>query len=199
MKAPLRVGIDVDGVLRDFVGSFAEQYKIAYGDENIIEPVTDYVMWKKHYPFPNKGLYDKFYNESFPYFIFGCAKLTYPTVMTQLQEVMKYFGNNIHWTIVTQQKQRNWRITFDWLMRHECPINEFRFCSNIEEKIVGVDILIDDYDENLWYAANHGVIPIRYEQPWNKGNYKAVEIIQTDYSIKNFSELGAKLEAWIIR
>lgn len=197
-KKNIVVAVDVDGVLRNFTKALGETYCTLNPEHEFVEETTDYALWKKHYPFKDKHEYDIFYQDMFPHLIFGAAEPTYRDIMNDLRQAMVTTVDSVRWIISTQQERKNWHYTFNWLMWHKCPINEFRFCANIEEKIAGVDMLIDDYDGNLQWASCHGVVPIRYEQPWNGDNYKAADIKQIDYSIKDFSELGEELKAWQI-
>ena len=192
IKIPLRVGIDVDGVLRDFVGAFGERYKDMYGEDCVVEPVTDYAMWKRHYPLNSKEEYTKFFNQMFPHLIFGEANPTYRYVMNELLNVIKYFGKNIHWIITTQQIRENWKYTFDWLYNNGCPINEYRFCNNIEEKLVDLDVLLDDCQENLLIAGEKNIVPIRYKQPWNT----ELKTGNNEYTISKIIDLKKVLAAW---
>ena len=125
-------------------------------------------MWKRHYPFPTAAEFHAFYNDKFPKQIFGLAHRTYPDVIKELNYVQHRYRDTHRFMIVTQQKVGNEDITYEWLKRKGCGINEFRFCSHIWEKLEGLDIIVDDNPAVLDGATLKGAIGISKRNMWNR-------------------------------
>lgn len=151
------IGIDVDGVLRDFVSGVCTAYNIETG--NIAHPreiptyqIFDYLGIKDKNSFVNKYAKTLFLNTD-----------EMPNAY-KVNELKNY--GKVH--IITSQNKGLEKITLDWLDQHDIYYDDIHF--TWDKKQVDVDFMLDDYPENL-YKMNKHVVKVCYDAPYNK-NWK---------------------------
>jgi len=155
----MKIGVDVDGVLRDFMGKFIAIYRQDYPSNTTkIEDVNDWNLNKfftetedarQYYLdnasriFPNAGMYP------------GCSDF-----LRQIKEL----GHNI--IIITHQLIGTEKYTQDWLTAYNVPYDSLVFTA--DKTIVDADIYIDDglhYIDAYNKAGKRAVI---FDRPWNQ-------------------------------
>lgn len=175
----MNIGIDIDGVLRDFCGQLKHVYSKVYPD-HVVGEITDYDL-SQFFPI-GKEIFD-FFQIRFPYEVFELAK-PYPGA--------KEFVNNLRSNkiiMVTTQKRGNEIYTLNWLTMHGIYYDSIIFTK--DKNIANIDILIDDCDDNL---KRVNIFPICFAQNWNEwsgmrtDNYK--EIINIIKDIEHNKELS---------
>lgn len=187
MKKELHdIGLDIDGVLRNFVSSL---YETMVDLENFKgkEPVVEDWDTSKYYPnvenFWNKVYHIKKYSEQ----IFWYKANLYHNA-DKILEILNSFPNRIH--IISHQKGYSIEYTnrwIAWMLKYEIP--DIRNIKSVylippeqsKADIIPGKIMIDDKPETIKACGEDNSILIR--RPWNK-NYNPPYVV--DMSDKNF-------------
>lgn len=152
-----RVLVDLDGVVRDFVGSLIRVYKKVYPDHHI-KPVSSREL-EKYFP-AGAGVY-KFMEPGYIEDIVEGAE-AYPGAVEALQT----WESEFEIVIVTAQPPFVRASTFTWIGRHRIPTNEVHI-NYYKYEIDGV-ALLDDFVDNLEEFAGTGRLAVCLDQPWNR-------------------------------
>ena len=156
-----RVGIDVDGVLRDFchglvraIKRFHPEYIKDEYDETIVptmEPesgmITDWYL-ENNFNCTKKELQQIYWYDQAKW-IMGNGRPFEENVRT-LKNWIKHY-NDIEWVCVTSQKEHARHYTLSWLGKHELNFNKVVFTKGSDKWQVDVDYLIDDSPANYNY------------------------------------------------
>lgn len=193
----MTIGLDIDGVIRNFTGSF----NVVYNDmldnikENFYHLYTekqkkiplDYepVVYNMEDDIYDKSAVDKIFNGIEIYSVLSNAKI-YPKSVEFIKE-LKEIADNIFF-ITHQPNQYCVEATLDWLKKNSgiLGLASCIFCEG-DDKWKYCDILIDDRPKSIQSANRNGKIGICMERPWNqsfetqyKGDRKKiVEIIKS--------------------
>ena len=156
-----RVGIDVDGVLRNFCQALVSAIKTYHPeyikdeyDETVVptmEPdsgmVTDWYL-ENNFNCTKKDLQQIYWYDQAKW-IMGNGKPFEENVRT-LKNWIKHY-NDIEWVCVTSQKEHARHYTLSWLGKHELNFNKVVFAKGSDKWQVEVDYLIDDSPSNYKY------------------------------------------------
>lgn len=83
-------------------------------------------------------------------------------------EAMQRLASEGHHLIVaTARHEDSTDATAAWLDQHDIPFDEIRHLENGQKQRLDVDVLVDDYPENVTSFADAGGVGILFEQPWN--------------------------------
>ena len=171
----IRVGVDVDGVLRDFVGSLMRVYRKTFPDHTIIERSK----WDWHLlnNFPDFGygketLYEWIFTDEVARDIMVNAEMIGDAnkIYNDLQDQM---ADRAKLVIVSHQYENIVHHTSEWLGKHGFKAQEIWYGS--EKLGAGCDVLIDDNPKNLWDYQEAGKIALAVKQPWNR-NYGSTRL-----------------------
>ena len=167
-KRKLRIGIDVDGVLRDFDSKAMEIIKRIYPDK-ILSDVT-YGWDFPNVDVPVKEL-SKIWQETHCEEIYREAELM-PNVKEEYSSLKSWARTQrpgFQFVCVTAQMPYNACHTYYWLGKHHFNFMEV-FISNYKHK-VDIDFLIDDSPKNYakWVAAGRDEKEfILFDRPYNQ-------------------------------
>jgi len=173
------VGLDLDGVIRDFLGALRKQYKKIYPDHEI-KPVT---RWGLHEFFPiGDKIYDFIWEEYAKECL--CNAEPFPGAIGFI-EYLNYHSYEI--CIITAQP--TWqakKCTFDWLVKNDILelVNHVAILEphlKMKKGFVRVDIILEDAPHHLKYSKDGGLITVCYDQMWNQG-------CESDYRVKSYEE-----------
>ena len=155
-----RVGIDVDGVLRDFchglvraIKRFHPEYIKDEYDETIVptmEPesgmITDWYL-ENNFNCTKKELQQIYWYDQAKW-IMGNGRPFEENVRT-----LKYWMKHINkeWVCITSQKEHARHYTLSWLGKHELNFDKVVFAKGKDKWQVDVDYLIDDSPANYNY------------------------------------------------
>ena len=155
-----RIGIDVDGVLRDFCHGLIRAIKIHHPeylkegyDETAVptmEPesgmVTDWYL-ENNFNCTKKDLQQIYWYDQAKW-IMGNGRPFEENVRT-----LKYWIKHINkeWVCVTSQKEHARHYTLSWLGKHELNFDRVVFAKGRDKWQVEVDYLIDDSPSNYKY------------------------------------------------
>ena len=155
-----RIGIDVDGVLRDFCHGLIRAIKIHHPeylkegyDETAVptmEPesgmVTDWYL-ENNFNCTKKDLQQIYWYDQAKW-IMGNGRPFEENVRT-----LKYWMKHINkeWVCITSQKEHARHYTLSWLGKHELNFDKVVFVKGSDKWQVDVDYLIDDSPANYNY------------------------------------------------
>lgn len=180
-----QIAIDVDGILRDYVGSVNKTLK-----ERGIIPVdfnpdiTKYEIANFYTEYIRKEDFYKVLDE-YNQDIFGRVTSTYPRVLNEYTLLYLWTKTHKHTiTIATNQNSYQKRLyTLQWLYSNQINYDNILFVNKATQKgITEWDIILDDNPEVLKYT-NLGTTCYLMDRDWNRGiegNFIRV------YSIKDF-------------
>jgi len=154
-----RVGLDLDGVIRDFIGKLNKCYDRDFPGESRSEVVRtwgledSYSIGKAIYQYAFHDNAKEIYSEAEPY----------PLSI----HFANWLNDNYELHIITSQPNRFcFKGTSLWLLKHLPNIRNIHFTSL--KYTVNVDLLIDDYHKNLEEFREHGGISVCIDRPWNQ-------------------------------
>lgn len=153
----VRVLIDLDGVLRDFVGSLIRVYQRMYPHHHI-SPVNSrkledfFPIRENIYQFMQPGTVEEIMEEADPY----------PGSL----EALHRWKSEFEIVIVTAQPEEIRPSTYLWIGKHGIPVNEVHI-SYYKSEVEGFTLL-DDFADNLNEFENTGRLAVCLDRPWNK-------------------------------
>ncbi len=156
-EAKERVLLDLDGVIRDFVGSLIRVYNREYPDHQV-QPVTSRELEKyfpikeKIYPFMESGNIKEILEDAEPY----------PGAL----EALHHWRDEFEIVVVTSQTEVGRSPTLSWIGKNDIPTNEVHI-SHYKSEIDGI-ALLDDFQDNLEVFAATGRLAVCLDQPWNQ-------------------------------
>jgi len=165
----MRIGIDCDGVLRDFIGDLKDNIKENYPllADKIKTPET--WNWEDWLPFWTEEESEKYIFEDNYLDFFGVDASPIMSSVedwTELKEWAKEHGHEL--VLVSAQRPQCVEPTEYWLQRWGFMFDEIIFTH--DKWKADVDVLIDDSPEKLnefkEKSVNNGN-PICYKQTWN--------------------------------
>ena len=184
----MRIGIDCDGVLRDFIPDLVNKIKETHPEhaDKILE--SNSWDWEDWLPFWTDDETEKYIFEDNYYDLFGPDANPIPSSLEdwpKLKEWAKEYGHEL--VLVSAQRPQCKEPTEHWLQRWGFTFDKIIFTH--DKWKADVDVLIDDSPDKLRefkeQSINNGV-PICYKQTWNKS-------CQNDYiSIDRLSDLMTK-------
>ncbi len=198
-----RIGIEVNGVLRNTINKIEQTYQKYYIDktdgienEDIFEykmslPVTSLNL-KDHFSFQDDEELYFFLYEEFAMEIFGHSQSTEYSSFNDLQEIYLKLRENNDLVIVSDEIGKSKPATLFFLSKFGCQIEKVLFYSNstINSMWNEIDILLTSNPALLLsYPTDKKVI--KYETEYNKH----IESVDT---IKQLKELNNKLETLVL-
>jgi hypothetical protein len=198
-KPKFRIGIEVNGVLRNTVGKIEQTYQKFYidktegvNDEETFKydmelPVTSLDL-KKHFKFQNDEELYSFLYEEFAMEIFGHAQSSEYSSFNDLQEVYLKYRDDNELVIVSDEIGKSKPATLFFLSKFVCQLEKIKFYSNITINSMWdeIDILLtSNPDLLLNYPSNKTVV--KYETEYNKD-------IETEHTITTIKQLDDKLK-----
>ena len=170
----MRIGIDCDGVLRDFIPDVVNKIKETHPQHsNKILTPTDW-EWESWLPFWTEDETEKFVFEDHYYELFGPNANPIKSSFDDWETIRKWAKDNNHELIlVSAQRPHCEEPTMEWLQRWGFVFDEYHFTK--EKWSIDVDVLIDDSPEKLdkfnERSVSHGR-PICMKQTWNTKCHK---------------------------
>jgi len=175
-----RIGVDVDGVLRDIISGVNEVFKTHYSKHYMGDLVYDYDFPNINLPLEEK--FDIIFNK-FPKDIFLKTK-PYPGSIKQFKELKGWAErNDFKLVCATSQEKHLISLTYLWLGKYDFGFEELCVTKSKEE--IGLDYLIDDAPHNYKSWIKNGNLEKNFflmDRDWNK------EVPATN-RIKNISEI----------
>ena len=147
-KDKLHIGIDVDGVLRDFCKGLLDVIKSEYPSymKKDTEPLRHWDI-EKNFNATKKQLQEVYWNAHSHLIMGNSPEIT--GAITEFEELTDWCLEEGHeLSIVTSQKQHARHLTLHWLSLHELNPGAVYFVSGPDKWKVPIDFLLDDSPEN---------------------------------------------------
>ena len=166
----MRIGIDCDGVLRDFIPALIDSIKETHPEhaDKILEPTS--WDWEQWLPFWTEEETEKYVFEDYYVDFFGAECPPIKESVEDWKKLKRWAEDNGHeLVLVSAQRENCEELTDAWLEKHGFDFKEKHYTHN--KWAVDVDVLIDDSPEKLKIFKNKSVSngqPICYKQSWNK-------------------------------
>ena len=195
----MRIGIEINGVLRNTIGKIEQTYQKYLidktdGIENeesfeygIILPV-DSLMLKDHFKFQNDEELFSFLYEEFPMEIFGHSQSSEYSTFNDLNEVYVNLLDNHDLIIVSDEIGKSKPASLFFISKFGCQLEKIKFYSNytINSMWNEIDLLLTANPALLLEHPSDKIL-IKYETDYNKN-------INTSHTIKSLKELEDKLK-----
>jgi hypothetical protein len=195
----MRIGIEINGVLRNTIGKIEQTYQKYLidktdGIENeesfeygIILPVDSLVM-KNHFKFQNDEELFSFLYEEFPMEIFGHSQSSEYSTFNDLNETYINLRDNHDLIIVSDEIGKSKPASLFFISKFGCQLEKIKFYSNytINSMWDEIDLLLTANPALLLEHPSDKIL-IKYETDYNKN-------IKTSHNIKSLKELEDKLK-----
>ena len=194
----MRIGIEINGVLRNTVDKFEKTYQKFMIDKTdgmeeeesfdykITLPITSLDL-KSHFTFQNDDEYFSFLYEEFPMEIFGHAQSTEYSTFNDLNELYVQLRDNHDILIVSDEIGKSKPASLFFLSKFGCLIEKVKFYSNqtISSMWDEIDVLLTSNPDLILNHPDDKYI-IKYNTDYNKE-------IKCDDEISSIKELSNKL------
>ncbi len=198
----MRIGIEVNGVLRNTLDKIEQTYQkfmidktegIEYENDfkyEITYPVEDLEI-KKHFSFRDDDEMYSFLYEEFPMEIFGHAQSSEYNTFNDLNEIYINLRDNHELLIVSDEISKSKPATLFFLSKFGCLVEKIKFYSNITIKSMWeeVDVLLTSSPTLLLDCPKDKLI-IKFETEYNKN----IDSFHTIKSLKEFEEKLNQIE-----
>jgi hypothetical protein len=210
-----RIGIEINGVLRDTIGKFTQVYEkhmIEESDdgnktyeidlsgnteENTVENNFEYKIINEvtslelmsHFAFKDSDELYSFMYEDFVMQIFGHAGSTETFTFNELNDFYINFRDDYEIIIVSDEMGRSKPASLFFLSKFGCLVENIKFYSNstLQNMWDGLDILVSANPKLIENAPENKTI-VKYETPYNKNvkcEYEIDELKKLNEIIKN--------------
>jgi hypothetical protein len=206
----MKIGIDINGVLRDTISKFKTTYEKFLIDNNlensesenpfdykIIEPI-DSLDLMNHFSFQSKEEFFSFLYEDCPMEIFGHSPSSEMTTFSDLNEIYIKHRNEINFTIISDEISKSKPATLFFLSKFSCQFERIIFYNEITKNEI-----LNDFDlivtSNPDILINYNNKVIKYKTLYNKkiNSSKTIEKIkeldEIIINLKNVKNTGGTL------
>jgi len=166
----MRIGIDCDGVLRDFIPALIDSIKESHPEhaDKILEPNA--WEWESWLPFWTEDETEKYVFEDNYLDFFGAVCPPIKESVEDWKTLKRWAEDNGHeLVLVSAQRPHCEEPTTEWLKEYGFDFDEIHYTKN--KWAIDVDVLIDDSPEKLNDFKEKSVVggvPICMKQSWNK-------------------------------
>jgi hypothetical protein len=189
----MKIGIEVNGVLRDTIDKFKTTYEKFLIDNNlensesetpfdykVTEPI-DSLDLMRHFSFPSKEEMFSFMFEDCPMEIFGHSPSSEMTTFSDLNEIYIKHRDKIEFTIISDEISKSKPATLFFLSKFSCQFERVIFYNEITKNQI-----LNDFD--LIVTSNPDII-INYNNKVIKYKTLYNEKINSSKTIKKIKEL----------
>jgi hypothetical protein len=195
----MRIGIEINGVLRNTIGKIEQTYqKFLIDKTDGIENKdsfeygmtlhVDSLVLKNHFKFENDEELFSFLYEEFPMEIFGHAQSSEYSTFNDLNDVYINLRDNHDLIIVSDEIGKSKPASLFFISKFGCQLEKIKFYSNytINSMWDEIDLLLTSNPALLLEYPSDKIL-IKYETDYNKN-------IKTSHCIKSLKELEDKLK-----
>ena len=170
----MRIGIDCDGVLRNFIPALIDSIKETHPEHADKIKTSRFWDWEDWLPFWTDAETEKYVFEDNYIDLFGVDVPPIKSSVEDWKKLKRWAEDNEHeLVLVSAQREHCVEPTDAWLEEHGFDFKEKHYTKH--KWSVDVDILIDDSPEKLKIfndrSVNYGK-SICYKQTWNKDSQK---------------------------
>ena len=184
----MRIGIDCDGVLRDFIPALIDSIKETHPQHTDKILVPEGWDWEQWLPFWTDDETEKYVFEDNYLDFFGVEASPIKSSVEDWPKLVQWAKENDHQLIlVSAQREHCKELTDAWLEKYGFDFKEKHYTH--DKWAVDVDVLIDDSPEKLKKFKDRSVAygnPICFKQTWNK------ECQDSTMSIDRLSDIMTK-------
>lgn len=195
----MRIGIEVNGVLRNTIGKIEQTYQKFYidktegvNDEDSFEykmnlPVTSLDL-RKHFEFESDEELFTFLYEEFAMEIFGHSQSAEYSTFNDLQEIYLKYRDNNELVIVSDEIGKSKPSTLFFLSKFVCQLEKVKFYSNLTINSMWdeIDVLLTSNPALLLEYPTNKIV-VKYETEYNKD-------IESEHTITTIKEFDDKLQ-----
>ena len=197
----MKIGIDINGVLRDTIGKFKTTYEKFLIDNNlensesenpfeyVINEPIDSLDLMNHFSFQSKEEFFSFIYEEFPMEIFGHSPSSEMTTFSDLNEIYIKHRNEIEFTIISDEISKSKPATLFFLSKFSCQFERIIFYNEITKNQI-----LNDFDlivtSNPDIIINYNNKVIKYKTLYNE----KINSSKTIEKIKELDEIITNLE-----
>ena len=186
----MKVGIDLDEVLADFLSALIEYHNTAYGTSLIREEFQSYRFWETWGGTREEAIQKVYDFHETPYF-----KNMKPVVGSQ--ELIDILNQNNDLVVVTSRQDDVAEATGEWIALHfPDTFSDVYFANHYSQNgssttkkqicdSVGIDVLIEDSPEHALECLNPKRKVLLLDCPWNM----SFELPQGIYRINSWKEI----------
>lgn len=187
----MRIGIEINGVLRDTVGKIKMTYeKFLMNEDNeddfvheIIEPINSLNLLE-HFKFKNSDELFEFLYEDCPMEIFGHAMSSEMMTFNYLNDFYKEFRDNNEIVIISDEISKSKPSTLFFLSKFSCLVEEIIFYNEkTKDKIISSFDLIVTSSPDLLINYSNKLSLIKFDTGYNKE-------VNSDYQISTLKDLN---------
>ena len=178
------IGINIDGVLRDYLGKFLSTHKKYYGSDKEIKDITRYDL-EKQFSFDERdgggtSSFLKFSYEDCSLEIYGYADEIEDHIITKLNSFISSNKDKIKVKIISRECGRAIPGTLFFLSKTGSMCRDIKFVNSYEEMWDECDILVTSFPKALETKPDNKK-SVKIEREYNKKN-------KSDYSLETISE-----------
>lgn len=172
LRPPLRLGIDLDGVVADFNAGWIPRYNARFGASLTVE---DVVEWNSPVKLTHFSSMSQFWRWSATAgdgaSVFRVLD-PYPGAL----EALGRLARRHQVVIVTTKPRFAIHDTYAWLAEHRIPTTEVHIVD--DKTSVSCDVYLEDADHNLvdLRARHSASLVCRFVRPWNRAHDGVVDI-----------------------
>jgi 5'(3')-deoxyribonucleotidase len=181
----MRIGINIDGVLRNLIGKLVSTHTKYYDGEVDINNIVDYEL-EKYFDFTisgetSGGTLTQFFYEDCSLEIFGYANEIEDQIVKKLNDFIKSCGEDNKVILLTRECGRAIPSTLFFLSKTGSMCKNIKVIPSYKEMWDECDILITTFPEVL-KTKPEGKVSIKIEREYNKKD-------KSDYSSKSTTEV----------
>ena len=149
----MRIGIDIDGVLRDFNKSFMGVMKKYYPETMLQDKLTDWQL-EKHFTLSKAELQEIYWGKHHDAVFLDADPI--PNAIKEMRELFNWADHNGHTLIcISSQRPSGRHNSLRWLGKHGLGFEEVHFIKGRYKWKKNIDYLVDDSPQN-WHAWKNG-------------------------------------------
>ena len=141
-----RIGIDIDGVLRDFCKSFMEVMRKHYPETMLVDKLTDWQL-EKHFTLSKKELQEIYWDKYCDAVFLDADPM--PNAIEQMKDMFEWADKKDYQVVcISSQRPSGRHNSLHWLGKHGLGFSEVHFIKGRFKWKKDVDWLVDDSPEN---------------------------------------------------
>ena len=149
----VRIGIDIDGVLRDFGVSFMGVMKKHYPETMLQDKITDW-QFEKHFTLSKKELQEIYWDKYCDAVFLEAPPI--PGAIEQMWDLFEWAKETDNTLVcISSQSPTGRHNSLHWIGKHGLGFEEVHFVKGRYKWKKDVDWLVDDSPEN-WHAWKNG-------------------------------------------
>jgi len=149
----MRIGIDIDGVLRDFGKSFMAVMKKHYPETMLQDKITDW-QFEKHFTLSKKELQEIYWDKYCDAVFLEAPPI--PGAIEQMWDLFEWAKETDNTLVcISSQRPTGRHNSLQWLGKHGLGFEETHFIKGRYKWKKDVDWLVDDSPEN-WHNWKKG-------------------------------------------